>query len=409
MNLIATLRVALGALRVNAMRSALTMLGIIIGVAAVITMVGVGSGAQSQVAQQIEALGSNLILVRNGSVTSGGAQLGSGSNQRLTVGDAEALAEIEGVEVAAPSVQRSVQFVAGNLNWSAATQGTTADYLIAREWELADGRAFTRDETRAAAKVVMLGQTLAEHLFPGVSPVGAQVRLNKIPFRVIGLLAEKGQSTFGQDQDDVALIPISTAKKRVFGTRRGRPDSIGAIMVKVFDSTGMNEVEDRIAETLRERHRIRPGQDDDFSVRNLAEILGAAEAAIRTLSILLAAVASVSLVVGGIGIMNIMLVSVTERTREIGLRMAVGARRRDILFQFLVEAATLSVIGGLIGIALGVSASAAIARLANWPTLVEPAALLIAVAFSAGVGVFFGFYPARKAARLDPIDALRYE
>ncbi len=409
MNLIATLRVALGALRVNAMRSALTMLGIIIGVAAVITMVGVGSGAQSQVAQQIEALGSNLILVQNGSVTSGGARLGSGSNQRLTVGDAEALAEIEGVEVAAPSVQRSVQFVAGNLNWSAATQGTTADYLIAREWELADGRAFTRDETRAAAKVVMLGQTLAEHLFPGVSPVGAQVRLNKIPFRVIGLLAEKGQSTFGQDQDDVALIPISTAKKRVFGTRRGHPDSIGAIMVKVFDSTGMNEVEDRIAETLRERHRIRPGQDDDFSVRNLAEILGAAEAATRIFSILLAAVASVSLVVGGIGIMNIMLVSVTERTREIGLRMAVGARRRDILFQFLVEAATLSVIGGLIGIALGVSASAAIARLANWPTLVEPAALLIAVAFSAGVGVFFGFYPARKAARLDPIDALRYE
>jgi putative ABC transport system permease protein len=409
MNVFSTFLVALGALRVNALRSALTMLGIIIGVAAVITVVAVGGGAQLRVAQQIETLGSNLILVQNGSVTSGGARLGAGSNRNLTEGDAEALGKIEGIEVSVPSTRAGVQFVAGNLNWSAQTQGTTAGYLIAREWTIADGRAFTDAEVRTAAKVVILGQTLAESLFPGENPVGSSVRLNKIPFKVIGLLAAKGQNAFGQDQDDIALIPISTAKKRVFGRRRGRPDSVGSIVIKVFDADNMPEIEELIAETLRDRHRIGPGADDDFSVRNLAEMMELAASASKILSLLLSAVASVSLIVGGIGIMNIMLVSVTERTREIGLRMAVGARRRDILVQFLVEAVTLSVIGGIIGIALGIGGAAAIANFASWPTVISPTALVIAVLFSAGIGIFFGFYPARKAARLDPIDALRYE
>jgi putative ABC transport system permease protein len=319
------------------------------------------------------------------------------------------LGKIEGIEVSVPSTRAGVQFVAGNLNWSAQTQGTTAGYLIAREWTIADGRAFTDAEVRTAAKVVILGQTLAESLFPGENPVGSSVRLNKIPFKVIGLLAAKGQNAFGQDQDDIALIPISTAKKRVFGRRRGRPDSVGSIVIKVFDADNMPEIEELIAETLRDRHRIGPGADDDFSVRNLAEMMELAASASKILSLLLSAVASVSLIVGGIGIMNIMLVSVTERTREIGLRMAVGARRRDILVQFLVEAVTLSVIGGIIGIALGIGGAAAIANFASWPTVISPTALVIAVLFSAGIGIFFGFYPARKAARLDPIDALRYE
>jgi putative ABC transport system permease protein len=385
------------------------MLGIIIGVGAVITMIAIGAGAQDRVAAQIETLGSNLIVIINGSVTSGGARLGAGSNVRLTEGDAEALLSIDALEAAAPTVRRSVQLVNGNLNWSTSTQGTTADYLVAREWDIADGRVFDATEVRGAQKVALLGDTVAQNLFPDGDALGATVRLNKVPFTVIGLLAQKGENANGQDQDDIAIIPISTAKKRVFGRQRGRPDSVQAILVKVREAERMAEAEDLINEMLRGRHRIGPGQSDDFAVRNLSEIMATREASSRILSILLLAVASVSLVVGGIGIMNIMLVSVTERTREIGLRMAVGARRQDILVQFLVEAVTLSLIGGLIGIGIGLGASAAIARLADWPVLIQPSSLVIAFVFAGAVGIFFGFYPARKASRLNPIDALRYE
>lgn len=409
MNGTATIAVALRSLRVNALRSALTMLGIIIGVAAVITMVAVGAGAQDRVAAQIESLGANLIIIFNGSASSGGARMGAGSNRSLTESDAEALRGIDAIEAAAPNVGKNLQMVNGNLNWSSTTQGTTPDYLVAREWAVAAGRSFGPEEVRSAAKVVLLGGTVAENLFPDSDALGASVRLNKVPFTVIGLLAEKGQNAGGQDQDDIALIPISTAKKRVFGRQRGRPDSVSVIMVKVREAERMAEAEEQVNEMLRVRHRIGPGQTDDFTVRNLSEIMATREASSRILSILLAAVASVSLLVGGIGIMNIMLVSVTERTREIGLRMAVGARRRDILVQFLVEAVTLSLIGGLIGIALGMGASVAIARLADWPVLIQSSSLVIAFVFAGAVGIFFGFYPARKAAQLDPIDALRYE
>jgi putative ABC transport system permease protein len=405
----ATIAVALRSLRINALRSALTMLGIIIGVAAVITMVAVGAGAQDRVAAQIESLGANLIIIFNGSASSGGARMGAGSNRSLTESDAEALRGIDAIEAAAPMVSKTLQMVNGNLNWSSSTQGTTPDYLVAREWAVAAGRSFGPEEVRSAAKVVLLGGTVAENLFPDSDALGASVRLNKVPFTVIGLLAEKGQNAGGQDQDDIALIPISTAKKRVFGRQRGRPDSVSMILVKVREAERMAEAEEQVNEMLRVRHRIGPGQTDDFTVRNLSEIMATREASSRILSILLAAVASVSLLVGGIGIMNIMLVSVTERTREIGLRMAVGARRRDILVQFLVEAVTLSLIGGLIGIALGMGASVAIARLADWPVLIQSSSLVIAFVFAGAVGIFFGFYPARKAAQLDPIDALRYE
>ncbi len=409
MNGLATIAVALRSLRVNALRSALTMLGIIIGVAAVITMVAVGAGAQDRVAAQIESLGSNLIVIFNGSVTSGGAHRGAGSNRSLTEGDAAALRTIDAIEAAAPTVRSNVQLVNGNLNWSASTQGTTSDYLVAREWDVAAGREFNPDEIRGAQKVVLLGGTVAENLYPDGDALGATLRINKVPFTVIGVLAEKGQNSFGQDQDDIAVIPISTAKKRVFGSQRGRPDSVRSILVKVREAERMAEAEEQINELLRVRHRIAPGGTDDFSVRNLSEIMATREESSRILSILLAAVASVSLVVGGIGIMNIMLVSVTERTREIGLRMAVGARRRDILVQFLVEAVTLSLIGGVIGIAIGIGASVAIANIADWPVLIQPASLVIAFVFAGAVGIFFGFYPARKAALLNPIDALRYE
>ncbi len=411
MNFSATLAVALRALRVNALRSGLTMLGIIIGVAAVITMVAVGAGAQDRVEAQIQSLGSNLIIVFNGSGRSGRARLGAGSALSLTQADTRAIAnEVPGIEVAAPTVRRSTQLVVGNLNWSAPTQGTTPDYLIARDWDIDSGRNMTAEDVRASAKVVMLGQTVVDNLFLNADPIGASIRIKKVPFTVIGVLAKKGQNSFGQDQDDIAIIPISTAKKRVIGTSaRSRPDSVGSIIIKVRNAEDMFEAEEGINTLLRQRHNIQPGQPDDFGVRNLSELMATRAESNRILSILLAAVASVSLLVGGIGIMNIMFVSVTERTREIGLRMAVGARPRDILWQFLVEAVTLSLIGGVIGIALGLLGSGAIARLAEWPMLVQPASLVIAFVFAGAVGIFFGYYPARKAARLDPIDALRYE
>jgi putative ABC transport system permease protein len=410
MNLLATIAVALRALRVNALRSGLTMLGIIIGVAAVIAMVAVGAGAQERVNAQIESLGANLLIIFNASSRQGGARQGAGSRLSLTLDDALAIQEIDSVALASPTVAGRTQLIFGNLNWSATTQGTTPEYFPLREWQVVDGRIFGPEEVRRAAKVAVLGQTVVENLFVDQDPVGETIRIKKVPFEVIGVLDKKGQNSFGQDQDDVVLIPISTARKRVLGTSaRARPDSVSIIMVKAVSAARLKEAEDAVNDVLRTRHRIGPGEEDDFRLRNLAEITDARAESQRILTLLLSAVASIALLVGGIGIMNIMLVSVTERTREIGLRMAVGARRKDILVQFLVEAVTLSLIGGFIGVIAGLGGAALIGNLADWPVLIEPLALVIAVAFSAAVGVFFGYYPARKAARLDPIDALRYE
>jgi putative ABC transport system permease protein len=410
MNLLAVLRIALKALRVNKLRSSLTMLGMIIGVAAVIAMIAIGTGAQERVREQIKNLGSNLILVIPGSTTQSGVRLGTGAAQTLTEGDAEAIArDVEGVVVAAPSVRGSGQVVAGNANWSAQFFGTTNDYLVARDWPLASGRAFEDAEMSGAGKVALIGQTTAQQLFGDADPVDQVIRVRKVPLTIIGVLARKGQNALGQDQDDIVLMPISTARNRVLGQSQGRLKRIGSISVKVADGVDMKLVEERMKDLLRQRSRVQPGADDPFTIRNLTELLQAQEASSRVLTLLLAAVASVSLLVGGIGIMNIMLVSVTERTREIGLRMAVGARAKDILKQFLVEAITLSMIGGLLGIVLGVGASFLIGEIATWNVDITPQAVTLAAGFAAAVGVFFGYYPARKASKLLPIEALRYE
>jgi putative ABC transport system permease protein len=405
-----SVRIAGRALRVNKLRSTLTMLGIIIGVAAVIAMVGVGAGAQARVAEQIQSLGSNLIIVLSGSVTSGGIRMGTGSQLTISEDDAAAIArEVPLVQVAAPSVRGTAQVVYGNLNWSTVIQGVTADYFEARDWPVLDGRAVTPEDVDGATKIALVGQTTALNLFGGSEPLDQIIRIKKVPFTVVGVLSRKGQNSWGQDQDDVILIPISTAKKKVLGRSQANPRAVGSISIKVRPDEDMVEAEDQIRALLRQRHRLQPFQDDDFWLRNLSEVLQTQEESSRVMTYLLAAIASVSLLVGGIGIMNIMLVSVTERTREIGLRMAVGARRRHILLQFLIEAVTLSLIGGIIGIALGLGGSRAISYFAEWRTLVNPESIVIAFGFAAGIGIFFGFYPARKASRLDPIEALRYE
>jgi len=405
-----SVRIAGRALRVNKLRSALTMLGIIIGVAAVIAMVGVGAGAQARVAEQIQSLGSNLIIVLSGSVTSSGIRLGTGSQLTISEDDAAAIArEIPLVQAAAPSVRGTAQVVYGNLNWATSIQGVTPDYFEARDWPVTDGRAITPEDVDGAAKIALVGQTTALNLFGESDPLGQIIRIKKVPFTVVGVLSRKGQNSWGQDQDDVIMIPISTAKKKVLGVSQANPRSVGSISIKVRADEDMIEAEEQIRALLRQRHRLQPFQDDDFWLRNLSEVLQTQEESSRVMTYLLAAIASVSLLVGGIGIMNIMLVSVTERTREIGLRMAVGARRRHILLQFLIEAVTLSLIGGIIGIALGLGGSRAISYFAEWRTLVNPESIVIAFGFAAGIGIFFGFYPARKASRLDPIEALRYE
>jgi len=410
MDFLATLRVALAALRVNKLRSALTMLGIIIGVAAVIAMVGVGAGAQARVEDQIKSLGSNLIIVLSGTFSSGGVRMGSGTQQTITEEDGYALQrEIPSVEASAPQLRGSGQIVFGNSNWASSIIGVTPEYLVARGWPVSAGRPLEQSDVDAAAKVVLLGQTVARNLFGDSDPVGETVRVRRVPHEVIGVLDRKGQSMIGQDQDDVVLIPISTARKRVLGGNIAKSRNVNSISVKVKDGADLAVAEQEIRDLLRQRHRLQPNQEDDFFLRNLAEVLAAQEASSRVLAGLLAAIASVSLVVGGIGIMNIMLVSVTERTREIGLRMAVGARGRDILMQFLVEAVTLALIGGLIGIALGVAATLAVGHFAGWRTETDITAVVAAVLFAGAIGVFFGFYPARKAARLAPIDALRHE
>jgi putative ABC transport system permease protein len=408
--ILASVRIALRALRVNRLRSALTMLGIIIGVGAVIAMVAVGSGATARIAEQIQSIGSNVIIILSGSVTSGGIRFGFGSVQTLSEEDAKAIAlECPAVAAASPSVRGTAQVVFGNNNWSTVIQGTAPEFLEIRDYRVVSGRSFTWQDVDGATKVALVGRTVVENLFGGTDPVGQIVRIKKVPFTVLGVLSPKGQSPGGQDQDDIILLPISTAKKKVLGVSQANARAVAAIMVQARGPMMMKEAETQIVALLRQRHRLQPGQEDDFNVRNLSEVFAAQEDSARVMSILLGAIASVSLVVGGIGIMNIMLVSVTERTREIGLRLAVGARARDILTQFLVEAVTLSLVGGLIGIALGLLASLLISYLAQWSTLISGGAILLAFAFSALVGVFFGYYPARKAAFLDPIEALRYE
>jgi putative ABC transport system permease protein len=406
----ATAHLALAALAANKARTALTMLGVIIGVAAVVTMMAVGAGAQARVEGQIRSLGSNLIIVLSGSITTGGVRLGAGSQLTVTEDDARAMErEIESIQVAAPTVRGGVQVIAGNANWSTALFGVTPGFLEARDWETAMGRPLTQDDIEGATKVALLGQTVAQNLFGGADPIGQVIRIKKVPLTVIGVLARKGQSTQGQDQDDTVLVPLSTAKKKVLGTSQANARSVNAILVKVREAGAMKGAEQNIRTLLRQRHHLQPGQDDDFTLRNLSEILESQEASSRVLSLLLAAIASVSLLVGGIGIMNIMLVSVTERTREIGLRRAVGARRRDILTQFLIEAVTVSLAGGTIGIVVGVVGAWAIGYFAGWLAPIQARAVIPAFLFAGAVGVFFGFYPARKASRLNPIDALRYE
>jgi putative ABC transport system permease protein len=410
MNPLDTARSALRSLRANKLRSALTALGIIIGVAAVITMLAVGEGAKLKVAEQLKSLGSNLMIVMPGAVTTSGVRLGSGSRNTLTENDANAIAsELPGVLASAPAMRGSGQIVNGNLNWSTQIFGITPDYLSAREWAVARGRAIDETDTRASAKVALVGQTVADMLFGGTDPTGQIIRVKYVPFTIVGLLAPKGQSFAGQDQDDVVLIPLGTARGRILGQAQGRLRTVGHISVKMADGVDMKTAEAQVRELLRQRHRLQPEQDDDFNIRNLSEIVAAEQAASSVLSSLLAAVASVSLLVGGIGIMNIMLVSVTERTREIGLRLAVGARQRDILTQFLAEAVILSLVGALTGVALGIGGTQALAHFADWQVVLKADAILISVTSASIVGVFFGWYPARKAARMTPIQALRYE
>lgn len=407
-NIPSTLKISLRALRVNKMRSALTMLGIIIGVGAVITMLAVGTGASQKIAEQIASIGSNLIMVVPGTTTSGGVRMGAGTQSNLTLDDAEAIKkECSAVLEVAPDLRQGAQIVYGNQNWSTEVVGTTSGMLNVRDWSLDSGRSFTEQDIRSATKVCLLGQTIVDNLFGGVNPIDQIVRIKKVPFRVIGVLAVKGQSPMGQDQDDTILVPVTTAQKKLFRTRF--PGMVRRIMVKAKSTKDLDTAEKQITELLQQRHRIGPKEENDFTVRNLTQLMEAAEQSAKVMTLLLGAIASVSLLVGGIGIMNIMLVSVTERTREIGIRMAVGAKTWDIRLQFIIEALTLSLIGGIAGIIIGISGSKILSTLAGWSTIVSPLSILLAFGFSGLVGIFFGFYPAYKASLLNPIDALRYE
>jgi putative ABC transport system permease protein len=408
--LVTSVRIALRALKVNRTRSALTMLGIIIGVAAVIAMVGVGAGATARIQEQIQSIGSNLIIVLPGSVSSNGVRLGSGGVATLTQDDAKAIAEeCPSVALTAPAVRGGVQVVYGNNNWATTVQGVTPDYMTLRDYTMLSGQFFTTQDVDAAAKTAVLGETVATNLFGVNNPTGQVIIIKNVPFTVAGVLTPKGQSPTGQDQDDVILLPISTATQKVLGANKANAKAVGSLMVQAMNPQAMDQAIQEMEALLRERHRILPGLEDDFTIRNLTEVFAAQESSAQVMSILLGAIASVSLVVGGIGIMNIMLVSVTERTREIGLRLAVGAKRQAILLQFLVEAVTLSLLGGIIGIVVGLTTSVLISHFAQWSTQVSLLSVLMSFLFSALVGVFFGYYPARKAAFLNPIEALRYE
>jgi putative ABC transport system permease protein len=404
MKIRATLVMALRALRRNKLRTALTMLGIIIGVAAVIAMVAMGNGATAQVENGIAALGQNMVLVFSGSVTSGGVRAGWGNAGTLKIEDADAiLREIPDTAAVSPEVRTNAQVGAENQNWFTNIQGESPEYFSMRNWEFAEGTSFSAQDVRGATKVAVIGQTVVKQLFGADDPLGQILRVKGVPFQIVGVLATKGMSVMGQDQDDVVIMPYTSAMKRIMGVTNVR-----TINVEADTPDKIVPVQDQIQTLLRQRHKIQ-GDNDDFTIHNQQEFTDAATSTSRIMTMLVVSIASVSLLVGGIGIMNIMLVSVTERTREIGIRMAVGAHGRDILLQFLIEATSLSTMGGIIGIVLGIGAAKVVTMFAQWPTLVSPLSVVLSFVFSACVGIFFGFYPAKKAAALDPIEALRYE
>jgi putative ABC transport system permease protein len=400
-----TFRIALRALGRNKLRAFLTMLGIIIGVGAVIAMVAIGEGAKSTIRAQIASLGTNVLIVLPGSNSQGGVRLGTGNVNTLVDSDARAIVrELRSVAFASPVLRRPEQVVAGNLNWGTLAQGVAPEFQQIRDWQVAEGRFLHEGDMESAAKVAVIGETVARQLFGNDNPIDMVIRIRNIPFRVVGVLAPKGQTGQGTDQDDTLMIPYTTMQKRLM-----RITWVQSIVVKAVNAERVPETQEQITLLLRQRHRIGQDREDDFNIRNLSEIAEAAQTTARVMAVLLGSVASISLLVGGIGIMNIMLVSVTERTREIGIRMAVGARSRDIMLQFLVEAVVMAATGGLIGIFLGIGSSEVLKEWAQWPTLISPTIVAIAFLFSGAVGVFFGFYPAKKAANLDPIEALRYE
>jgi putative ABC transport system permease protein len=397
-------------LRANKLRTALTTLGIIIGVSAVIAMVGVGKGAQLRIAETIQGLGENVLFVRNGTSVAGGVRGGANSKVSLTETDAAAIiAGAPSILIAAPTLRATGQVIFGNTNWFSTIYGVGDAYLQARDWQIENGRTFSANEERSSAKVAIVGETIIDQLFSGQDPVGETIRIDRIPFRVIGTIRAKGESSWGRDHDDVVFVPLSAARSRLDVGKRYRGHLVRGITLKARSADLLEAAEQEVTDLLRERHQIRPGAPDDFYVRNVAQYLKARAESERTMSLLLAAVAGISLLVGGIGIMNIMLVSVTERTREVGLRMAVGARRIDILVQFVTEAMAVSLIGGAIGVALGLGGLLTAARFGDWPVVISPLSAVIAMGFAALIGVVFGYYPAHKASRLDPIVALRRE
>jgi len=391
----------------NRMRTALTMLGMVIGVGSVVLMLAIGQGAQYAVAQTISTMGSNLYIVISGSTSTSGVRTGSGFGPTLTVADAEAISELDDITYVAPVHQGTQQLVYGAKNWSTTVVGTTPSYLDARAWTLTSGYAFGESDVRSASRVALIGKTAAENLFDRDDPIGKTIRIRQTPFVIIGTLAAKGQNLDGRDQDDTVIIPLTTAQRKVFGVPFA--GSVRTIILQASSAEAMPAVEKSVTALLRQRHRLRDDMDNDFFIRNLAAAADSAAETTRVMSLLLGAIASVSLLVGGIGIMNIMLVSVTERTREIGIRMAIGARQKDILTQFLLEAIMISIAGCLIGLLLGIGGALLINAITDMVIVISGGAVIVAFAVAAGVGVFFGFYPARKAAALDPIEALRYQ